>query len=117
MTVVMRALYVQLESLPNSPSFPRTWESRLSTSEIVESLDSRVRGNDGNLEFTRPSDALAEWVSLNFKAMSLAQALQCLHPRQQQTKKSAPQSAALGQERSREVVLKGLLITISKQHL
>jgi hypothetical protein len=29
------------------PSFPRTRESRLSTSEIVESLDSRVRGNDG----------------------------------------------------------------------
>jgi hypothetical protein len=30
-----------------TPSFPRTRESRLSTSELVESLDSRVRGNDG----------------------------------------------------------------------
>jgi putative thiamine transport system ATP-binding protein len=29
------------------PSFPRTWESRLSTISDGQSLDSRVRGNDG----------------------------------------------------------------------
>ena len=30
-----------------APSFPQTRESRLSTNSLVESLDSRVRGNDG----------------------------------------------------------------------
>jgi hypothetical protein len=33
-------------------SFPRKWESRLSTRSLVESLDSRVRGNDGFRELT-----------------------------------------------------------------
>ena len=32
---------------PSTPSFPRKLDTRLSTSEQVESLDSRVRGNDG----------------------------------------------------------------------
>jgi hypothetical protein len=34
------------------PSFPRTRESRLSTSQIVESLDSRVRENDEGMDLT-----------------------------------------------------------------
>jgi hypothetical protein len=38
-----------MELSSNFTSFPRKWESRLSTSEIVESLDSRVRGNDKRL--------------------------------------------------------------------
>jgi hypothetical protein len=37
----------QLSTSTALMSFPRKWESRLSTTEIVESLDSRVRGNDG----------------------------------------------------------------------
>jgi hypothetical protein len=49
--VKIRALCDELESICNTSSFPRTRESRLSTSEIVESLDSRVRGNDGTFEF------------------------------------------------------------------
>ena len=39
----LRAVPGELESRIKIPSFPRTRESRLSTSEIVESLDSRVR--------------------------------------------------------------------------
>jgi hypothetical protein len=35
-----------------TPSFPRRRESRLSTSDIVESLDSLVRGNDERLNLT-----------------------------------------------------------------
>jgi hypothetical protein len=34
------------------PSFPRTRESRLSTSEIVESLDSFLRGNGDRMDLT-----------------------------------------------------------------
>ncbi len=33
---------------PYIPSFPRTRETRLSTGSLVDSLDSRVRGNDGS---------------------------------------------------------------------
>jgi pyrroloquinoline quinone biosynthesis protein B len=39
---------------PSAPSFSRTRESRLSASEHVESLDSRVRGNDGAGDLIRP---------------------------------------------------------------
>ena len=39
-----------------SPSFPRKRESRLSTSEIVESLDSLVRGNDEVKDLTGSAD-------------------------------------------------------------
>ncbi len=44
----VRASESQLNSSPTTPSFPRKWESRLSTISLVESLDSRVRGNDGH---------------------------------------------------------------------
>jgi hypothetical protein len=37
---------------PVTPSFPRTRESRLSISEIMESLDSLVRSNDELLNLT-----------------------------------------------------------------
>ena len=36
-----------------SSSFPRKWESRLSKISLVESLDSRVRGNDGRLGYDK----------------------------------------------------------------
>jgi FdhD protein len=38
---------VKTQSAIQTSSFPRTRESRLSASSLVESLDSRVRGNDG----------------------------------------------------------------------
>jgi putative thiamine transport system ATP-binding protein len=41
-------------SITLKPSFPRMRESRLSTGELAESLDSRVRGNDGIGELIRP---------------------------------------------------------------
>jgi hypothetical protein len=51
-------------------SFPRTREAELSTISLVESLDSRVRGNDGGVWLKLMYDALAfvlhEWDAGSF---------------------------------------------------
>ena len=73
----VRAFPVLFELHPKFPSFPRTRESRLSTISLVESLDSRVRGNDGT--FVHDSNSSRTALTTNPSLSSFEQIVSATH--------------------------------------